>query len=68
MAEMRLLKTIQKFLKQNPGYEPSLVEISGAIYILSCKTMGEKPSLKLSALTNNKTKDKKPAQKHNPRQ
>lgn len=68
MSEMKLLKTIQTFLKQNPGYEPTLVELSGAIYILSCKTMGEKPHMKLSAMTRGQCKDTQTTHKHNPRQ
>lgn len=47
MAEMKLLKQIQTFLRQHPEYEPSMVELSAAIYVLSCKMMGEKSKSEL---------------------
>lgn len=50
MAGMMLLHDIQTFFRKNPAYEPSLVELSAAVYILSCKMMGEKPKRKLPTM------------------
>lgn len=47
MARMELLDTVQNFFRKNPGYEASLVELSAAVYVLSCKMIGFKPTIKI---------------------
>lgn len=47
MGGMRLLDDVQSFFRKNPDYEPSLVELSAAVYVLSCKMIGFKPTIKI---------------------
>ncbi len=42
MKQMLLLNDIRSFFRKNPAYEPNMVELSAAIYILSCKMVGVK--------------------------
>lgn len=44
MSQMLLLNNIRNFFKKNPAYEPELVELTAAIYVLSCRAMYEKPN------------------------
>lgn len=50
MSQMLMLNTIRNFFKTHPAYEPELVEITAAIYILSCKAMYEKPKTSFVAM------------------
>ena len=48
MRQMMLLNDIKSFFRKNPAYMPDLVELSAAIYLLSCKMVGTAPTTKLS--------------------
>ena len=63
MADMKLLKNISNFFRQNPAYDPTLVELSAAIYFLSCKSVGEKANKYLMAMTQRKDAKRAPGDK-----
>ena len=50
MSQMLLLNNIRNFFKKNPAYEPELVELTAAIYVLSCRAMYEKPKQSFVAM------------------
>ncbi len=56
MSQMLLLNNIRNFFKKNPAYEPELVEITAAIYVLSCRAMYEKPNPSFLAMVQGKCK------------
>lgn len=49
MRQMMLMNTVKSFFRKNPAYEPDLVELSAVVYLLSCKMVGVKPTMQLSA-------------------
>ena len=49
---MLLMDSVSDFLRKNPKYRPDTAEVSAIIYVLSCKSVGLKPSVDLiSAIT-----------------
>lgn len=61
MRQMALLNTIKTFLRKNPAYEPDLVELSAAIYLLSCKMIGVRPTKNLATASYRKVKQTRTA-------
>lgn len=61
MRQMALLNNIKTFLRKNPAYEPDLVELSAAVYLLSCKMIGVQPTKNLSTTFYRKVKQARAA-------
>ena len=65
---VNILNIIKNFFVKNPSYEPSLNEILASIYILSCRTMYEKPQKSLIGTAYRHQNQHRPTQEQHPRQ